>query len=97
MNAQAHIGVTGLAVMGRNLARDFARHGYTVAVHNRTAARTRSLVEEFGHGGTFVPAETAQGFADALQRPRRLVIMVQAGPPRTSSSTSSPRSWRAAT
>ncbi|MFJ8768905.1 NAD(P)-binding domain-containing protein [Streptomyces clavifer] len=33
MNSHAHIGVTGLAVMGRNLARNFARHGYTVAVH----------------------------------------------------------------
>ncbi|MGW5392249.1 NAD(P)-binding domain-containing protein, partial [Streptomyces koyangensis] len=35
----AQIGVTGLAVMGRNLARNFARNGYTVAVHNRTAAK----------------------------------------------------------
>ncbi|GAA2339846.1 NADP-dependent phosphogluconate dehydrogenase [Streptomyces kunmingensis] len=80
MNASAHIGVTGLAVMGRNLARNFARHGYTVAVHNRTAARTRSLVEEFGHEGTFVPAEAAEEFVDSLQRPRRIMIMVQAGP-----------------
>ncbi|MFJ9034557.1 NADP-dependent phosphogluconate dehydrogenase [Streptomyces sp. NPDC102274] len=79
MNASAHIGVTGLAVMGRNLARNFARHGYTVAVHNRTPSRTRSLMEEFGHEGTFVPAETAQEFVAALQRPRRLMIMVQAG------------------
>lgn len=36
MKATAQIGVTGLAVMGRNLARNFARNGYTVAVHNRT-------------------------------------------------------------
>ncbi|MFH8467685.1 NADP-dependent phosphogluconate dehydrogenase [Streptomyces sp. NPDC017991] len=79
MNASAHIGVTGLAVMGRNLARNFARHGYTVAVHNRTPSRTRSLMEEFGHKGTFVPAGTAQEFVAALQRPRRLMIMVQAG------------------
>ncbi|MET9565148.1 NADP-dependent phosphogluconate dehydrogenase [Streptomyces tauricus] len=79
MNASAHIGVTGLAVMGRSLARNFARHGYTVAVHNRTPSRTRSLMEEFGHEGTFVPAETAQELVAALQRPRRLMIMVQAG------------------
>ncbi len=38
MSTTAQIGVTGLAVMGRNLARNFARHGYTVAVHNRTAS-----------------------------------------------------------
>ncbi|MEV6315721.1 NADP-dependent phosphogluconate dehydrogenase [Streptomyces sp. NPDC051776] len=79
--ASAHIGVTGLAVMGRNLARNFARHGHVVAVHNRTPSRTRSLVEEFGHEGTFVPAETAEDFVASLERPRRLVIMVKAGGP----------------
>src|SRR3954468_22467041 len=77
----AQIGVTGLAVMGRNLARNFARHGYTVALHNRTAARTRALVEEFGDEGTFVPTETAEDFVAALERPRRLMIMVKAGGP----------------
>ena len=51
MKATAQIGVTGLAVMGRNLARNFARHGYTVALHNRTAARTKALVEDFGARG----------------------------------------------
>jgi 6-phosphogluconate dehydrogenase len=79
MQATAQIGVTGLAVMGRNLARNFARHGYTVALHNRTAARTRALVEEFGDEGTFVPTETAEDFVAALERPRRLMIMVKAG------------------
>jgi 6-phosphogluconate dehydrogenase len=79
MQATAQIGVTGLAVMGRNLARNFARHGYTVAVHNRTPARTKALVEEFGHEGAFVAAETAEEFVAALERPRRLMIMVQAG------------------
>ncbi|MET7847890.1 NADP-dependent phosphogluconate dehydrogenase [Streptomyces avermitilis] len=81
MSTTAQIGVTGLAVMGRNLARNFARNGYTVALHNRTASRTRDLVEEFGHEGDFVPAETAKDFVAALERPRRLVIMVKAGAP----------------
>ncbi|HEX2313677.1 MAG TPA: NADP-dependent phosphogluconate dehydrogenase [Thermomonospora sp.] len=79
--ATARIGVTGLAVMGRNLARNLARHGHPVAVHNRTTARTKALVEEFGHEGTFVPAETPEEFVAALERPRRLVIMVKAGAP----------------
>ncbi|MFB7243728.1 phosphogluconate dehydrogenase (NADP(+)-dependent, decarboxylating) [Streptomyces populi] len=81
MSTSAQIGVTGLAVMGRNLARNFARNGYAVAVHNRTVARTNALVEEFGHEGTFVAAETAKEFVAALERPRRLVIMVKAGEP----------------
>ncbi|MFJ6755991.1 MULTISPECIES: NADP-dependent phosphogluconate dehydrogenase [unclassified Streptomyces] len=77
----AQIGVTGLAVMGSNLARNFARNGFTVAVHNRTAAKTTALVEEFGHEGSFVAAESAKEFVDALERPRRIVIMVKAGDP----------------
>ncbi|WP_330172554.1 NADP-dependent phosphogluconate dehydrogenase [Streptomyces sp. NBC_01498] len=81
MSGTAQIGVTGLAVMGRNLARNFARNGFTVALHNRTAAKTHALVEEFGEEGVFVPAESAEEFVAALERPRRLVIMVKAGDP----------------
>ncbi|MFI6638411.1 NADP-dependent phosphogluconate dehydrogenase [Streptomyces sp. NPDC050504] len=81
MSGTAHIGVTGLAVMGRNLARNFARNGFTVAVHNRTSAKTRALVEEFGHEGSFVAAKSAEEFVAALERPRRLVVMVKAGEP----------------
>ncbi|MFB6889061.1 NADP-dependent phosphogluconate dehydrogenase [Kitasatospora sp. NPDC056327] len=81
METSAQIGVTGLAVMGRNLARNFARNGYTVAVHNRTPARTRALVDEFGHEGAFVPAESPEELVAALERPRRLLVMVKAGGP----------------
>ncbi|OIV36038.1 phosphogluconate dehydrogenase (NADP(+)-dependent, decarboxylating) [Mangrovactinospora gilvigrisea] len=79
--SRAEIGVTGLAVMGRNLARNLARHGHSVAVHNRTEAKTKDLVEEFGNEGTFVPAYSAEEFVASLERPRRLVIMVKAGGP----------------
>ena len=81
MTEKAQIGVTGLAVMGRNLARNFARHGHTVAVHNRSHGRTKELVEQFGHEGTFLPAETPEEFVASLERPRRVVIMVKAGKP----------------
>ncbi len=77
----AQIGVTGMAVMGRNLARNFARHGYTVAVHNRSYAKTQSLIEEAGHEGTFVPSESMADFVASLARPRKVVIMVKAGGP----------------
>ena len=81
MNASAQIGVTGLAVMGRNLARNFARNGFTVALHNRTEARTRELVDEFGDEGDFVATASAEEFVAALQRPRCLMVMVKAGAP----------------
>jgi 6-phosphogluconate dehydrogenase len=76
---KADIGVTGLAVMGRNLARNLARHGHTVALHNRSPERTRSLVKEHGDEGTFIPSESMRDFVDSLERPRAIIVMVQAG------------------
>jgi len=76
---QSRIGVTGLAVMGANLARNLARHGHTVALYNRTQARTDALVEAHGSEGSFVPATTIEEFTASLERPRRILIMVQAG------------------
>ena len=77
---QADIGVTGLAVMGRNLARNLARHGHTVALHNRSPERTRSLVKDHGDEGTFLPSESVADFVASLERPRAIIVMVQAGP-----------------
>ncbi|CAM2856592.1 phosphogluconate dehydrogenase (NADP(+)-dependent, decarboxylating) [Mycobacterium intermedium] len=79
--ATAQIGVTGLAVMGSNLARNFARHGYTVALHNRSVARTDALLNEHGSEGNFVRSETIPEFLAALEKPRRVIIMVKAGEP----------------
>ena len=78
---KADIGVTGLAVMGRNLARNLARHGHVVALHNRSPERTRSLVKEHGDEGTFIPSESMEDFVASLEQPRAIIIMVQAGPP----------------
>ena len=80
-DAQAQIGVTGLAVMGRNLARNLARHGYPVALHNRSVERTRSLVAEHGDEGTFIASESVADFVASLERPRAIIIMVKAGEP----------------
>ncbi len=79
--AVANIGVTGLAVMGRNLARNLARHGYVVALHNRSVERTRSLVAEHGDEGSFVPSGSLTEFVASLGRPRAIIIMVKAGDP----------------
>jgi 6-phosphogluconate dehydrogenase len=76
---KADIGVTGLAVMGRNLARNLARHGHVVSLHNRSPERTRSLVKEHGDEGTFVPSESMTDFVASLARPRAIIVMVKAG------------------
>ncbi|AIG64155.1 6-phosphogluconate dehydrogenase [Corynebacterium atypicum] len=73
------MGVVGLAVMGSNLARNFARHGHTVAVYNRTTAKTDSFMENHSSEGNFVPSATIEEFVASLEKPRRAVIMVQAG------------------
>jgi 6-phosphogluconate dehydrogenase len=77
----AQIGVSGLAVMGRNLARNLARHGYTVALHNRSPERTRSLVEQHGDEGSFVASESMADFVASLAKPRAVIVMVKAGEP----------------
>ncbi|GAB3900232.1 NADP-dependent phosphogluconate dehydrogenase [Microbispora bryophytorum subsp. camponoti] len=78
---KADIGVTGLATMGRNLARNFAHHGHVVAVHNRTESRTTRFMEEHRDEGAFLPASTVEEFVASLERPRKAIIMVKAGAP----------------
>ncbi|MEH3077361.1 MAG: NADP-dependent phosphogluconate dehydrogenase [Quadrisphaera sp.] len=77
--ARADIGVTGLAVMGRNLARNFARNGHVTALHNRTQSRVDELVAQFGEEGDFVVSTDLASFVASLKRPRRVMIMVKAG------------------
>jgi 6-phosphogluconate dehydrogenase len=77
----SEFGITGLAVMGQNLARNVARHGIPVAVHNRTAARTHELVDHYGDEGPFTAAFSVEDLVGALARPRRILIMVKAGAP----------------
>jgi 6-phosphogluconate dehydrogenase len=79
VQGSAAIGVTGLGVMGRNLARNLARHGHTVALHNRSPQRTRDLVAQHGDEGRFVPSESIADFVASLERPRAVIIMVNAG------------------
>ncbi|MGW6200903.1 NADP-dependent phosphogluconate dehydrogenase [Kribbella sp. NPDC055110] len=80
-SAKAQIGVTGLAVMGRNLARNLARNGFRVALHNRSQARTDALVAEFGSEGEFIPSTDLASFVESLEQPRKVIIMVKAGAP----------------
>ncbi|HUS62288.1 MAG TPA: NAD(P)-binding domain-containing protein, partial [Acidimicrobiales bacterium] len=75
----ATIGLTGLAVMGRNLARNIARHGHRVAVHNRTYSRTTELLDEFPDEGHLLGTESVEDFVAAIERPRAIIIMVKAG------------------
>ena len=81
MAEKSRIGVTGLAVMGANLARNIASRGVPVAVHNRTTAKTTQFMEDYGHEGDFTGAESTEDFVAALEKPRRIIVMVKAGKP----------------
>lgn len=77
--AVANIGVVGMAVMGSNLARNLAsREGNTVAIFNRSAERTNTVIAEHPEAG-LIPTFSYQEFADTLAKPRTAIIMVQAG------------------
>ncbi|GLU33844.1 NADP-dependent phosphogluconate dehydrogenase [Trinickia caryophylli] len=72
------IGVIGLAVMGRNLALNIESRGHTVAVYNRSRAKTDELLAQFP-GRQLVPAYTLEAFVASLEKPRRILLMVKAG------------------
>jgi len=70
--------IVGMGVMGRNLALNVEERGYRVAIWNRTADKARRLVEE-NPGKRLHMAGTPQELVAALERPRRIMVMVKAG------------------
>ena len=67
---KADIGVIGMAVMGQNLALNMESRGYTVAVFNRTAAKTKDFAEAGIGDKKIIPAYSFKEFAASLKRPR---------------------------
>ncbi len=80
----ANIGVLGLAVMGENLVLNIERNGFCVAVFNRLHKEAETqVVERFvngrGKGKNIIPSYSIEAFVKAVERPRKLLIMVRAG------------------
>ncbi|HSF74628.1 MAG TPA: decarboxylating NADP(+)-dependent phosphogluconate dehydrogenase [Microcoleus sp.] len=74
-----NFGLIGLAVMGENLALNVESRGFSVAVYNRTAAKTDDFMALRAPGKNIVGTKTLTEFVDALETPRRILVMVQAG------------------
>ncbi len=74
-----NFGLIGLAVMGENLALNVESRGFSVAVYNRTAAKTDEFMAKRAPGKNIVATKTLAEFVEALERPRRILVMVQAG------------------
>ena len=74
------IGLVGLAVMGQNLALNIADHGFQISVFNRTTEKTDKFVADNPNTpGGVVGTETIQQFVASLAKPRKIIILVQAG------------------
>src|SRR3954467_1953076 len=78
-NAEADIGLIGLAVMGENLVLNMESHGYTVAVYNRTTSKVDDFVAGRAKGKTIIGCRSRRERVDHRKRPRRVMIMVKAG------------------
>jgi 6-phosphogluconate dehydrogenase len=80
MSTRKAFGVVGVGVMGQNLALNIERNGYSVAAYDSDPAKVRTCRERFA-GRDMVVAGTLAEFLDALERPRRILLMVPAGRP----------------
>jgi len=75
------IGVVGLGVMGGNLALNMERHGFPVAGYDVDPARTQAFVQGPAAGRQVVGVDSPASLAAALEKPRRVLMMVPAGSP----------------
>ncbi len=80
-NTGADIGLIGLAVMGQNLVLNMADHGFSVAVHNRTASKTDEFLQGPAKGKSITGANDIKKFVSMLKRPRKVMLMIKAGDP----------------
>ena len=76
--SKQQIGVVGMAVMGRNLALNIESRGYTVSIFNRSREKTDEVIAE-NPGKKLAPYYSIEEFVDSLEKPRRILLMVQAG------------------
>ena len=81
MEPTADIALIGLAVMGQNLILNMNDHGYTVVAFNRTVAKVDEFLGKEAKGTKVIGAHSLQEMVALLKRPRRVMLMVKAGPP----------------
>ncbi|MGB5241381.1 MAG: NADP-dependent phosphogluconate dehydrogenase [Prochlorococcaceae cyanobacterium] len=79
--SKAHFGLIGLGVMGENLVLNAERNGYSSVVFNRTYAKTEDFLNGRAAGLNIIGAHTLEEFVGALERPRRILMMIKAGTP----------------
>ena len=78
--ASCDIALIGLAVMGENLALNIASRGFRIAVYNRTQSVTDAFVAGRGNQPGVVGCHSLEQLVAALKTPRKIMMMVKAGP-----------------
>jgi 6-phosphogluconate dehydrogenase len=78
---QCDIGLIGLAVMGQNLVLNMNDHGFKVAVYNRTISKVDDFLNSNAKDTQVVGTHSLEELVRVLKRPRRVMMMVQAGKP----------------
>jgi len=81
MEPRADIAVIGLAVMGQNLILNMNDHGFVVVAFNRTVSKVDEFLNNEAKGTKVIGAHSFEELASLLKRPRRVMLMVKAGPP----------------
>ena len=80
MSDLCDFGLIGLAVMGENLALNVESRGYKVAVHNRTTSVVDNFIAGRAAGKKFVGCHSLEELVKNLARPRKVMMLIQAGP-----------------
>ena len=75
------IGLIGLAVMGQNLVLNMESKGFSVAVFNRTVEKVDKFVAGCAAGKSIAGTHSIEEFVGALERPRKVMLLVKAGQP----------------
>jgi 6-phosphogluconate dehydrogenase len=78
--AVADFGLYGLAVMGQNLIMNIADHGFKVVAFNRTVEKVDRFLENEAKGKSIIGARSNEEFVSLLKKPRRIMLLIQAGP-----------------
>ena len=77
--SKSQIGLIGMGVMGQNLTLNIEDKGYSVSVYNRTASKTEEFTKGSARGKKITPTYSLEEFMSSLERPRRIILLVQAG------------------
>src|SRR5712672_1345483 len=80
MEPKGDIALIGLAVMGQNLILNMNDHGFSVVAFNRTVSKVDDFLSNEAKGTQVIGAHSIQEMVAHLKKPRRVMLMVKAGP-----------------